>query len=621
MKERVFYDQIPDAQEVRFSYGGRGAEKNAKNYVIYCRESDEDRDRTKSIPAQVEQCFHVAEREGVNLLGHIREKKSARQPNRPKFQNLIAAIKDDEPLVCMEEGRTKERPDGIIAWHPDRISRNWRDSAEVIELLDDGLLTDMKFVMYSFHNDSSGKEHLAMEFARAKGYSDHLQDNVIRGLIEQELKGKGTKPLHPAFEVIRKKNTTDSDHLKIVPSKWHRHWRDVFRWRLEGKTYKQIAEDLIADGYAPTHIRGGTEKSTAVDSDHIGRHIENPLCYGMWMTAKETEFKRKVNLCEVYRGTYGAEFPCLVTEAEFKKVNPECFSDTATKPKEQVRHTGKYALSGKVFCKHQLKLKTTATLTGNKPKGGSGKQSPRYSCQRCKPTHSVDTDTILKAVGKEIGKIKLTEEEHKKFVIAYWHRYEVQRADRRYSKKSIREMKRRNEEELEEAEGILNKMQYGNKPASQKRITTQKRQVARLQEEAQSLDEREMKLTKEGIEQFFVLDAFLELSKNASKWWKKATEEQKRKTAEIVLSNVIVEGNEVATVSLAEPFATWAKSRTTRTSKTRHSNGKRSKRKTASENVEEVVDFLEKGSNFSETESGGADGTRTRDLLRDREAL
>jgi hypothetical protein len=69
------------------------------------------------------------------------------------------------------------QPDGIIAWHPDRLARNMHDAGDVIEMLDDGKLADLKFAVYSFHNDSSGKEHLAMEFARAKAYSDHLEDS------------------------------------------------------------------------------------------------------------------------------------------------------------------------------------------------------------------------------------------------------------------------------------------------------------------------------------------------------------------------------------------------------------------------------------------------------------
>lgn len=277
MTARMFYDQVPDAGEVRFSFGRHGQDRTAENYVIYCRESDERGDSNKSIPAQEEQCSQLGQRLGLNVIGIIREKRSAREANRPRFGNLVQAIKGLEALKCSDKGNRSKRPDGIIAWHPDRLSRNWTDSAEIIELLDNDTLIDMKFVMYSFHNDSSGKEHLAMEFARAKGYSDHPQDNVIRGLIKQELKGKRTRPLHPTFDFVRKEDGTHHDHLKIIPSKWHGHWRSVFEWKLQGKGHKEIAQLLIDQGYAPTRRFRKKIVSVSVNGNYIGRHIVNTI--------------------------------------------------------------------------------------------------------------------------------------------------------------------------------------------------------------------------------------------------------------------------------------------------------------------------------------------------------
>lgn len=62
------------------------------------------------------------------------------------------------------------------------------------------------------------------------------------------------------------------------------------------------------------------------------------------------------------------------------------------------------------------------------------------------------------------------------------------------------------------------------------------------------------------IQRYYDLDAFLELAKNAYRWWKKATPEQKRQMADILISNVVIEGNKVASVSLVEPFEECANS-------------------------------------------------------------
>lgn len=60
------------------------------------------------------------------------------------------------------------------------------------------------------------------------------------------------------------------------------------------------------------------------------------------------------------------------------------------------------------------------------------------------------------------------------------------------------------------------------------------------------------------MERYFELDAFLELARNGSHWWNKATDDKKRKMADLIVSNVIIKGNKVASVSLAEPFHGWS---------------------------------------------------------------
>lgn len=97
----MFLDQLPDIREVQFSFGRRAKEQVAKNYVIYCRKSDERDDRT-SIPAQLKQCIELARREGLNVIGVIKEQKSARHRGRAKFNNLLSAIKGEEPLLYLE---------------------------------------------------------------------------------------------------------------------------------------------------------------------------------------------------------------------------------------------------------------------------------------------------------------------------------------------------------------------------------------------------------------------------------------------------------------------------------------------------------------------------------------
>lgn len=72
--------------------------------------------------------------------------------------------------------------DGIIAYHPDRLSRNTYDSGNIVDMLDRGLILDLKFPTTHFDNNASGKLMLNILFAMAKEYSEKLGEGVKRGL-------------------------------------------------------------------------------------------------------------------------------------------------------------------------------------------------------------------------------------------------------------------------------------------------------------------------------------------------------------------------------------------------------------------------------------------------------
>lgn len=80
-----------------------------------------------------------------------------------------------------------------------------------------------------------------------------------------------------------------------------------------------------------------------------------------------------------------------------------------------------------------------------------------------------------------------------------------------------------------------------------------------MHEERTALTKREENLNEDSIERYYDLDAFLELAKNAAHYWKIASPEKKRLMADLLLSNVIVNTDGTAVVSLAEPFASWSK--------------------------------------------------------------
>ena len=124
-------------------------------YVLYVRKSSEDAEaQAKSLPDQIADCKEYANNHGLLLVGEpIQESKSAKKSgNRPLFSQMLKDIE-------------KGKYDAILAWHPDRLSRNSLEAGMVVDMVDNGVIKDLRFPTFEFHNDSSGKLTLNMLFA------------------------------------------------------------------------------------------------------------------------------------------------------------------------------------------------------------------------------------------------------------------------------------------------------------------------------------------------------------------------------------------------------------------------------------------------------------------------
>lgn len=139
-------------------------------YCLYARKSSEDDERQAlSIDSQVKEVLEMATRDGLNVVEVRRESHSAKSSgSRPEFNRLIGDI------------RTKKF-DGILTWAADRISRNAGDLGTVIDLMDQGLLQEIRTHGPKFTNSPSDKFMLMMMCGQAKLENDNKGVNVKRG--------------------------------------------------------------------------------------------------------------------------------------------------------------------------------------------------------------------------------------------------------------------------------------------------------------------------------------------------------------------------------------------------------------------------------------------------------
>src|SRR5580698_9102847 len=177
-----------------------------KKLFLYARKSTDVEDKqVMSIERQLFELREFASREHLTVATEIIEKQSAKVPGRPLFNDMMDRIERGEA-------------DGILAWHPDRLSRNGVDGGRIMYALDIGNLTTLKFPTFWFENTPQGKFMLNMAFSQSKYYVDALSVNTKSGLDEKVRRGEfpGMAPFGYLNDYRTKKIILDRERAPLV---------------------------------------------------------------------------------------------------------------------------------------------------------------------------------------------------------------------------------------------------------------------------------------------------------------------------------------------------------------------------------------------------------------------
>src|SRR3990167_3989858 len=177
-----------------------------KKIFLYARKStDEPERQVLSIEAQMFELREFAKKEGLNIVREFVESKTAKEPGREIFNEMIASIEKNEA-------------EGILAWHPDRLARNSIDGGRIIYLVDTGKITTLKFPTFWFDPTPQGKFMLNIAFGQSKYYVDNLSENIRRG-IRQKLRN-GIWPAWAPLGYVNDKNArnivVDKERAKFI---------------------------------------------------------------------------------------------------------------------------------------------------------------------------------------------------------------------------------------------------------------------------------------------------------------------------------------------------------------------------------------------------------------------
>lgn len=325
-------------------------------YVIYARKSTDDVEKqVRSLGDQVAECreFAIENNLDVQEKDIIQEAESAKEPDiRPKFKKMIEDLKQG-------------KYDGIIAWHPDRLARNMKDAGEVIDLLDKGIIKDLKFRSFSFTNDTSGKMLLGITFVLSKQYSDALSDNISRGNKRSTEEGKYiNKPKHGYYKDPNQFLRPDGENFLLI--------KNAFQMRIAGKTLEEIARYLNNHGYQKA-LKDGSHKLYRFGFRKVQSFMNDPVYTGVVVYGKKGG---GADLTKIY------DFVPAISVEDFMKINK------LTNDKQFIKLARKYhkdedikanLMRGMVLCS-ECGESMTAGITIKK---NSKKGITRYFFYRC----------------------------------------------------------------------------------------------------------------------------------------------------------------------------------------------------------------------------------------------
>ena len=234
-----------------------------EKYILYARKSTDVEDKqVSSIEAQLVELRTYARNENLQIIDELVEKKSAKTPGRPIFAELLKRIERGEA-------------NGIVAWHPDRLARNSVDGGQIVYLLDQTHLANLKFPTFWFENTSQGKFMLSIAFGQSKYYVDNLSENTKRGLRQKVRRGEmpGRAPLGYINDVRSKTVIVDKWQAPLVI--------EVFERYAQGD---QRLQDIV-DFLASENVK--TKGNKPLKKDQIAKMLTNPFYYGHFRYAGE----------------------------------------------------------------------------------------------------------------------------------------------------------------------------------------------------------------------------------------------------------------------------------------------------------------------------------------------
>jgi site-specific DNA recombinase len=182
------------------------------NYFLYARKSTDVEDKqVLSIEAQLSELRALAKQENLEVTAEFIEKRTAKMPGRPVFNEMLTRIQHGEAQ-------------GIICWKLDRLARNPVDGGQISWFLQQETIKHIQTHDRS-HLSKDNVLMMSVEFGMANQFIRDLSSNTIRGLRHKAKRGEfpSAAPMGYINDVRTKTIAVDRKKSKVIKSAFERY--------------------------------------------------------------------------------------------------------------------------------------------------------------------------------------------------------------------------------------------------------------------------------------------------------------------------------------------------------------------------------------------------------------
>ncbi len=262
-------------------------------YFIYCRKSSEAEDRQiLSIESQINELKQLAEQLNLSVIEVLTEAKSAKEPGRPVFNEMVKQIYRGEAQ-------------GVLSWKLDRLARNPVDGGSIIwAIKQHGIKIITPTQTFSHEEDNTILMYI--EFGMAQKYIDDLSRNVKRG-IKTKLE-KGWYPTHaPVGYLNITSKITGEKTISKDPERFHL-LRKMWDLMLKGVYTPPQILDIVNHDWGFKTLRKRKLGGKHLSRSGIYRLFTNSFYYGWFEYPKGSD--------QWYHGVHEP----IITEGEYDRV-------------------------------------------------------------------------------------------------------------------------------------------------------------------------------------------------------------------------------------------------------------------------------------------------------------